>query len=230
MIIGINASMLDEIQFAKDNEPIKRETHGAFEFLTYEISGHTLIVSVCGTGKVSAAANAQALILCYKPDLMINMGTAGAASFEVKNKDIVVATSAVQHDFDVSEFGYGKNELCELGKVYLECDGHFVETAKKIIQRDNLRAHFGVVCTGDHLILTKDQRNDLINSFNGYAGEMEGGAVGEVCALNNIPYALLKGISDGDSEGENANEEFRSNIGSVAEILSDLLLKMLEEI
>ncbi len=230
MIIGINASMLDEIHFAKVNEPVKRETHGSFEFLTYEISGHTLIVSVCGTGKVSAAANTQTLLLMYKPDLMMNMGTAGAASFEVKNKDIVVATSAVQHDFDVSAFGYGKNELCELKKVYLECDTHFVETAKKIIERDNLRAPFGVVCPRVHLILTREQRRELIDSFNGYAGEMEGGAVGEVCALNNVPYALLKGISDGDSEGENANEEFRSNIGSVAEILSDLLLKMLEEI
>lgn len=229
MIIGINASMLDEIQFAKDNTPVKTETYGAFEFLTYEISGHTLIVSVCGTGKVSAAANAQTLILKYNPDLFINMGTAGAASFEVKNKDIVVATASVQHDFDVSQFGYGKNELVELGKVYLECDGHFIEAAKKIIERENLRAHFGVVCTGDHLILTREQRQELIDNFNGYAGEMEGSAVGEVCALNKVPYALLKGISDGDSEGENANEEFRSNIGSVAEILSDLFLKMLEE-
>ena len=229
MIIGINASMLDEIHFAKVNEPLNKETHGAFEYLTYEISGHKIIVSVCGTGKVSAAANAQTLILMYKPDLMINMGTAGAASFEVKNKDIVVATSAVQHDFDVSEFGYGKNELVELGKVYLECDEKFIKTARKIIERDNLRAHFGTVCTGDHLILTRTQREELIEKFNGYAGEMEGGAVGEVCALNKVPYALLKGISDGDSEGENANEEFRSNIGSVAEILSDLLLKMLEE-
>ncbi len=229
MIIGINASMLDEIQFAKDNTPVKTETYGAFEFLTYEISGHTLIVSVCGTGKVSAAANAQTLILKYNPDLFINMGTAGAASFEVKNKDIVVATASVQHDFDVSQFGYGKNELVELGKVYLECDGHFIGAAKKIIERENLRAHFGVVCTGDHLILTREQRQELIDNFNGYAGEMEGSAVGEVCALNKVPYALLKGISDGDSEGENANEEFRSNIGSVAEILSDLFLKMLEE-
>lgn len=230
MIIGINASMLDEIHFAKINEPVKREKHGAFEFLTYEISGHTVIVSVCGTGKVSAAANTQAMLLCYNPDIMLNMGTAGAASFEVKNKDIVVATAAVQHDFDVSQFGYGKNELCELGKVYLECDEKFVETARKIIVRDGLRAHFGVVCTGDHLILTRQQREGLIENFNGYAGEMEGGAVGEVCALNNVPYALLKGISDGDSEGENASEEFRSNIGSVSEILSGLLLKILEEI
>ncbi|MBE6039090.1 MAG: 5'-methylthioadenosine/S-adenosylhomocysteine nucleosidase [Anaerofustis stercorihominis] len=230
MIIGINASMLDEMEFAKTLPLVKQEKQGCFEFLFFEYNGHTLIASVCGTGKVSAAANAQTLILAYKPDLMINMGTAGAVSFHVKNNDVVVATQSVQHDFNVSEFGFGKYELVELGKVYLECDEKFVNAARKVVKDNNLRAHFGTVCSGDHLILRREQREHLIAEFDGYAGEMEGAAVGEVCALNGVNYALLKGISDGDSVGENASEEFRSNIGSVAEILTGVFLKVLEEI
>lgn len=225
MIIGINGSMDAEMSFTASLNKIEEKRVGAFVYTRYEYLGHTLIASACGTGKASAAANTAGMLLTYKPDLMLNMGTAGAVSFAVKNKDVVIGTRVVQHDYDISEFGYEKNELCELKKVYLEADKRFAECAEKV--SGNIRIHYGCVCSGDHLITTREQRNDLSARFDGLAAEMEGGAVAEVSELFGVPFALLKGISDGE-EDTDSKSQFHENIGSVADIIGELLLKILE--
>lgn len=38
----------------------------------------------------------------------------------------------------------------------------------------------------------------LRNEFGAICGEMEGGAIGHTCAANNVKFAVLRSISDGE--------------------------------
>ena len=45
-------------------------------------------------------------------------------------------------------------------------------------------------------VFTKELKEELVNDFNAYCGEMEGGAIAHVCTLNKVPFVILRTISD----------------------------------
>lgn len=225
-MIGVNASMKSEMSFTEKCKYIKSEKHGIFEFELYDYKGISIICSVCGTGKVSAAVCTQLMIEYFHPEIIINIGTAGSLTEEIRNKDVIVAIDSVQHDFDISPFGWEKGELPELGLVSLKCDEKFLDAVKKIGDIGHT-IHFGRILSGDQVVVDRDVKLNLTSCFGGLCAEMEGAAVGQVCAMNNVPYAIIRGISDGDDEDQ--KNEFFSNIESVSEINGRVLLAALEE-
>ena len=225
-MIGINASMKSEMSFTEKCKHINSEKHGIFEFELYDYKGISIICSVCGTGKVSAAVCTQLMIEYYSPEIIINIGTAGSLIEEIRNKDVIVAIDSVQHDFDISPFGWEKGELPELGLVSLKCDEKFLDAVKKIGDIGHT-IHFGRILSGDQVVVDQDVKFNLTSCFGGLCAEMEGAAVGQACAMNNVPYAIIRGISDGDDEDQ--KNEFFSNIESVSEINGRVLLAALEE-
>ena len=42
------------------------------------------------------------------------------------------------------------------------------------------------------------QKALLHERFGAIAGEMEGGSIGHVCYVNEVPFAILRSISDGE--------------------------------
>lgn len=224
-MIGVIASMQSELAFTEDCTLKKTTQHANFKYNEYDYEGIHLVCSVCGTGKVSAAVCTQLMIEYFNPSLIINIGTAGSISKEVHNKDIIIAIDSVQHDFDISPFGWQKGELPELGIISLPCDERFLSAAEQI-DKMGYRIHFGRILSGDKVIVDQNVKTELTDAFGGLCAEMEGAAVGQVCAMNNIPYAIIRGISDGDSDDQ--KNEFISNIENVAEINGHVLLATLK--
>lgn len=225
-MIGILASMRSELAFTDLCKLVQSEKHGCFTFETYQYDSILLVCAVCGTGKVSAAVCTQLMIEYYHPRLIVNIGTAGSLTNEVHSKDIVVAVDSIQHDFDISPFGWQKGELPELKIIDIKCDEKFVACAKKIYTEGHT-VHFGRILSGDMVVTDREVKNRLTSLFGGLCAEMEGAAVGQVCCMNQIPYGIIRGISDGDDE--NQHKEFLSNIESVAEINGKFLLGVLKK-
>ncbi|MCL1803162.1 MAG: 5'-methylthioadenosine/S-adenosylhomocysteine nucleosidase [Eubacteriaceae bacterium] len=224
-MIGIGASMEGELsELRKALKHVGEKKAGCFAFDIYEYEAREVAVGVCGTGKVSAAAFCQAMIIALSPSLIVNIGTAGSISGNVVKKDLVVATDAVQHDYDISAFGYEKGELAELRAIGLECDRRFVEVAKN--SADGMRVHFGRVLTADRVVVEAAEAEALASAFGGISVDMETAAFAMVCRMNDTPFAGIRGISD-DGEG-NRHEDFMLNIGSVAELSAKLLLNVLK--
>ena len=223
-MIGICASMQEELAFVKELKIIGEDAHECFRFTRYEYQGETLVCGVCGTGKASAAAFTQSMIVHYRPSLIVNIGTAGSLGGNVRCKDVVVAADSVQHDFDLSDFGYQKGELAELKTIALSCDEDFFHAAKDAAP-EGIRVHYGRILTGDRVVADEDTRRRLTSLFGGLCAEMEGAAVGQVCAMNNVPYGIIRGISDGEEADQLA--EFRKNTGTVAELNGRVLLAAL---
>lgn len=191
--------------------------------------GNTDVVLVqCGIGKVSAAICTQMLIDFYSPDMIINSGVAGALSADVTVGDVVIATAAVQHDFDCTVFGEAKGTLELLGKRIVEIpadeeiSSKLYEAAKKL---DGTRVFRGIVATGDKFVSDSEERLSIGKEFSALACEMEGGAMAQVCYRARVPFAILRSISD--DIGHNTTVDFNEfkimAAKKTVDVLSDVL-------
>ena len=227
-MIIILASMKPELEFIEKYNHTGTDKLGVFTYERYSHNGIDFACSACGTGKVTAAMCAQVGIEKYKPTLVLNTGTSGKISKSVKSKDIIVATDTVQYDYDLTPFGYKKGELAELKTVEMLCDEKFVNIAKQVA-KDYTNVHFGRVCTADMVVVDEEKIEEISTEFGGLCCEMEAGAIAQCATMYNVPFAFIKGISDGDEEVENREEEFRSNIEATAKSNAELIFKILEQ-
>lgn len=191
-----------------------------------KIHGIDTVVATAGVGKVNAAVCAQTMILEYAPDCIINTGVAGGLAKGLKVGDIVVAESVAEHDMDTSPLGDEKGFITGLNRVYMDCDekisGIMYECADKT---DGINAVRGIIASGDQFIASDEARERIIKEFNASAAEMEGASIGHVCAMNGIPFAVLRSMSDtADDEASMSFPEFAEK---AAEISVSILEKML---
>jgi adenosylhomocysteine nucleosidase len=191
--------------------------------------GNTDVVLVqCGIGKVSSAICTQMLIDFYSPDMIINSGVAGALSTDVTVGDVVIATAAVQHDFDCTAFGDHKGTLELLGKRMVEIpadeeiSSKLYEAAKEL---DGTRVFRGIIATGDKFVSDSEERLSIGKEFSALACEMEGGAMAQVCYRARVPFAILRSISD--DIGHNTTVDFNEfkvmAAKKTVDVLSDIL-------
>ena len=191
--------------------------------------GNTDVVLVqCGIGKVSSAICTQMLIDFYSPDMIINSGVAGALSADLTVGDVVIATAAVQHEFDCTAFGDPKGTLELLGKIMVEIpadeeiSSKLYEAAKEL---DGTRVFRGIIATGDKFVSDSEERLSIGKEFSALACEMEGGAMAQVCYRARVPFAILRSISD--DIGHNTTVDFNEfkvmAAKKTVDVLSDIL-------
>ena len=171
-------------------------------FYQGKISGVSCVVACCGPGKVNAAVCTQAMLMRYPVSLVINTGVAGGIGPGVRIGDLVVAEGVVQYDFDTSPLDGVKGLLPVLNEVVVPTDQAASDThlqcARRVYDGNVTR---GIVATGDQFISGGEQAAKIRGDFGADACEMEGGSIGQVCALNKIPFAVIRAISDhGDDE------------------------------
>lgn len=169
------------------------------------LGGKEIVVVVCGEGKVNAAICATALINDYHPDLVLNSGVGGALSPVVSVGDIVVGSKAVEHDMNMTALGYKQGEVCVPGgkTLYFICD----EPAARLLEQickglEDTTTVRGVIASGDIFVSDRSQRMRLNDRFGALACEMEGASIGHVCYRCNVPFAILRAISDDLNENK----------------------------
>jgi len=193
--IGIIVAELEELAAIKDIMSNIEEIH-IYNLNIYKgiISNKVYLLVRAGVGKVNAARTTQILIDKFDIDYIINLGSAGGLNNELNIGDIVIGEKLVQHDFDVTAFGREKGFIPETGK-YFES---YYTLLKKLesIHLDDVKVVKGTIATGDTFCTSKELKNSIHKEFNADCIEMEGAAVAQVCHLNNIPFIVLRSISD----------------------------------
>lgn len=195
--IGIIAAMDKEtegLKAAVENPQV--ESFGGVDFVCGKIGDKEVIVAKSGIGKVFAAMCAQAMILKLSPDCIINTGIAGGLSRELKILDCVVADGVVQHDMDTSPIGDPVGLISGINLVKLPTDENISKALIGAAKTCGIKCKKGTVATGDQFVALDSQRNRIINLFGADCCEMEGGAVGQVCYVNKIPFGIIRTISD----------------------------------
>ncbi len=206
MKYGIIGAMDSEVKLLTDamiNTSVQNVA--GLSFYEGELCGQQTVVVKCGVGKVNAACCAQLLCDRFAVDALINVGVAGGVSSQLSVQDVVVGTSLVQHDFDLRPFGYVQGYLgSEYGgdgqcPTVFESDKALVERcfdAAKVVLGEEHSCFCGVIASGDVFVAATEQRSFISETFHAMAAEMEGAAIAQVATQNNIPFVVLRTISD----------------------------------
>lgn len=169
------------------------------------IGGVQVVAVECGIGKVNAAICAQQMIDLFKPDMIINSGIAGALSEQVGIADIVIAGDVVQHDMDGTAMGDPLGEIWfhDEKRIEIPADTTIVQRLKQACgSLKDTKVVIGRIATGDVFVAGREKRRAIYEHFGALACEMEGGAIGQVCYRNGVPFGILRCISDDITENE----------------------------
>lgn len=225
---GIIAAMKEEMQEIKnimtEIEEIKIKE---LVFFRGKINNSKIILVEAGIGKVNAARVTQMLIDKFDIQVIINVGSAGGANDELRIGDIVIGKRLVQHDFDITAFGHPKGYINNIGQ-YVESDAKLIskmeETISKISQNE-FKIKIGTIASGDIFCTEPKMKDKIRTKFNADAIEMEGAAIAQVCKLNQIPFIIIRTISDNpDGKNEITFDQFLEKASKrCAEIIAKFL-------
>ena len=149
---------------------------------------------------VFAALAAEAMILGFSPDLIINTVVAGNLSDALSIGDVVLATALVQHDMDTTPLGDPPGLISGINVVYFPCDEALTQKLLSAMENCGYPYRRGRIASGDQFICGKDQKDRIANVFGASVCEMEGAAIAQVAYVNQIPCAVLRAISDNGNE------------------------------
>ena len=213
MRIGIIGAMEEEICDLRAEMQIEREeTVADMRFLVGTLRGRSAVLVQCGIGKVNAGVCAQTLIDRFGAREIVNIGVAGSLDARIDIGDIVISTEAVQHDFDASPIGFHKGEIPYTGLCAFPADEGLRERAKKAAAEcaGEVRCFEGRICSGDQFIASRAQKEAIAAQFGGLCCEMEGAAIAQVCHLNQVPWVVIRAVSDkADDSEEMSFERFK---------------------
>ena len=180
-------------------ENVKTATHAKMKFTLGTLHGRDICIVVCGVGKVNAAMCALMLIEKYNPDLVLNSGVAGSLSPIVGIGDIVVATKSVEHDMNGTALGDKQGEITfpDGNMMFFECDKQASTLLAAICKEiPDTKVAQGIIASGDIFVSDRKQRFKINDRFGALACEMEGAAIGHVCVRCEVPYGIIRAISD----------------------------------
>lgn len=198
-MLGIIGAMDEEVAKVKEQmENVQVMTRASMEFLKGTVSGHPVVVVRSGIGKVNAAMCTQILADVYQVDAIINTGIAGSLNADINIGDIVLSTDTLEHDMDAAAFGYPLGQIPRMDTLSFEADAKLRSAAKRACKKVNpeVTVFEGRVVSGDQFISDKDKKQWLVDHFQGYCTEMEGAAIAHTAYLNQIPFLIIRAISD----------------------------------
>ena len=235
-IIGIMGAIPEEIDgVVKLLSGIEQSSIAGRTYFTGHINNIKTVVVISGWGKVAAAATVSTLIHKYNITELIFTGVAGAVNTELKIGDIVIANRLVQHDMDARPF-IPQYEIPLLKKTFFECQPKQLTIAatavQSLLENNNLHSligneellafnitapqlYIGDIASGDQFISDEKRKKQLLENLPTIlCVEMEGAAVAQVCYENEIPFTIIRTISD--AANEQSHIDFAAFISKIA--------------
>ncbi|UYX55141.1 5'-methylthioadenosine/adenosylhomocysteine nucleosidase [Bacillus thuringiensis] len=229
--IGIIGAMQIEIDLLLEKLHIKeghiKEGHtiAGMPFYKGNYMDTEIIITRCGVGKVNAAACTQILINKFDVDTIINTGVAGGLHPDVKVGDLVISTNVTHHDvcknqmknlFPFQESFIASKELRELARE--ACNSSSL----------NVSVHEGRIVSGECFVEDSKLKEQLVTEYAPHCTEMEGAAIGHVAHINDIPFLVIRSISDSaDDEAQVSYDDFAK---TAANYCSEIIVEMLKHI
>ena len=161
------------------------------------LEGLDVVVVQCGVGKVNAALCAQILCSNFCVTHIVNTGIAGSLNAQLDIGDFVISRDAIYHDVDATNFGYPMCQVPGLSVLSFPADEELVNQAYEAA--DNAHpghVRIGRVATGDQFVAEKNLKEKIIENTGAYCTEMEGAAIAHTAWKNDIPFVIIRAISD----------------------------------
>lgn len=203
-MIGIIAAMDEEVSAVLTQmQDIKEENIHHYIFYTGKLNNQPVVITKSGVGKVQASMATTIMITNYQLKGIINVGIAGGIDFKLKVCDVVIADKVAQWDFDLTAFDYQKGFNNERYT--------FFANQKDVLQlKDKMKADqhvfVGPMVTGDQFIYNQKQIDEIKLAYpEALCADMEAGAIAQVAKYYQLPFLIIRSISDVTSDDGNEN-------------------------
>lgn len=198
-IIGIIGAMDEEVADLKaEMTDVKILRKAGMEFNRGVLEGHPAVVVQSGVGKVNAAICTQILVDEFHVDYLVNTGIAGSLQNVIDIGDIVISSDAMQHDMDATVWGYQPGQVPGMETYQFPASEKLISLAEKTNAEVNPDIHSfrGRIVSGDQFISDHQVKERLASEFQGFCAEMEGAAIAQTAWRNQVPFVILRVISD----------------------------------
>ena len=198
MKLGIIGAMEQEVETLLEQMENKTAyTKAGSTFYEGELAGLDAVVVQCGIGKVNAALCVQILCDCFSVTHVVNTGIAGSLCADLDIGDLVVSTDAMYHDVDCVNFGYPYGKIPGMDVVSFPADEKMIAYAFAAAEAVNPgHTKKGRVASGDQFVAAKELKEKIIANTQGLCTEMEGAAIAQTAYRNQLPFVILRAISD----------------------------------
>ncbi|WP_375724351.1 5'-methylthioadenosine/adenosylhomocysteine nucleosidase [Arcobacter sp. KX21116] len=195
----------------------------------YEVSykGLDIVIAYSKIGKVFASLTATTMIEKFGCDTLLFSGVAGGINPDLNIGDLIIANKLCQHDLDITAFGHPHGYVPG-GGVFVETTKELNDIAKKVASNNGMKVIEGIIATGDQFVHSSERKDFIQSTFNADALEMEGASVAVVCDALNIPFFILRAISD--TADMDAGFDFDEFLKSSAKNSADYLIKIVDEL
>jgi adenosylhomocysteine nucleosidase len=221
-IIGATSEEIELITQNLDNK--KQQNWNQNPIFQGKIKNHHILTISTGIGKVKAAASTQYLIDRFSINKIIIIGVAGAINPNLGVGNIIIAKKAIQHDFNPNG-----NNLSPKQHNWLKSSPKLVElavkTGKDLKFSEEIKT--GSIITGDQAIKNSPQKEWLWKTFAADCVDMESAAIAMVCSIHNIPFVIIRAISD--HADENTSRDFSISFPQVAAKSAAIAIGMLSK-
>ena len=226
--IAIMGAMPEEIEpLLEKVDNVKKIEYAANVYYEATYQGKELVIAYSKIGKVFASLTATILLEKFACDALLFSGVAGAISPDLKIGDLIIADGLCQHDLDIVAFGHPYGYVPE-GEVCIASDITLRNIAKEVAKKNDLTLKEGIIATGDQFVANSDRKEWIYNTFKADALEMEGASVAVVCNALNVPFFILRAISD--TANDDAGIDFDEFMVGSAKISANFILDMVESI
>ena len=197
MKLGIIGAMEQEVEtlvgLLEDARSLKKAGSTYFEGT---LDGLEAVVVQCGIGKVNAGLCVQVLCDVFGVTHVVNTGIAGSLKPELDIGDLVISRDAMYHDVDCVHFGYTPGQMPGM-PVSFQADKTLVELAFAAAEQVNPgHTVLGRVASGDQFVAEKALKEKIIAVTGAQCTEMEGCAIAQAAFRNEIPFVIIRTISD----------------------------------
>jgi len=167
------------------------------------------------------------MIQKFGAEKLLFSGVAGAINETLKVGDLIVATKLCQHDLDITAFGHPYGFVPE-GSVFVDSDRKLLELAKSVAKDMDKPLLEGIIATGDQFVADEKRKNWIGETFGADALEMEGASVAVVCDAFEVPFFILRAISD--AADMDAGFSFDEFLESSAKESAQFVISMLDRL
>lgn len=227
MKIGIMGAMPEEIGPLLEKFTYQTVNYAKNKYYLAQYKNHELVIAYSKIGKVNATITASVLIEHFGCEMILFSGVAGALNESYEIKDIVIAEKLVQHDVDITGFGYPFGFIPE-GEIFNPCDAKLIKIANLVAEENSLKVHNGIIATGDQFINDEARKAWIRENFKADAVEMEGASLAITCFALGIPCLVIRTMSD--KAGKEADINFDEFVVETAKISADFLYKIIDKL
>lgn len=229
MKIAIIGAMEEEVTLLRAKMDEKKvEVIAGCEFTSGKLAGVEVVLLRSGIGKVNAAMSTAILLDRFKPDFVINTGSAGGFNPILNVGDVVISSEVRHHDVDVTAFGYEYGQVPQLPAAF-KADSELVQIAEQCAKEiKDIQVVRGLIATGDSFMSDPVRVNDIRDKFTDLqAVEMEAAAIAQVSHQFGTPFVVIRSLSD--IAGKESDVSFEQFLEKAALHSAELVMKIVSK-